>query len=145
MSEGVAISKKSLKIAFSQVHDQASDLAPDASRLIVADVDLSGGTAKLVNKKTVYENKDRNCVLEAQDFYDNDSKMTFTCYEPKGLASAMGIDLKTGQVTNFSKTPGNYNECEGIFPDDQYTCVEGDRQVNRSAELTAPEISISGS
>jgi hypothetical protein len=131
MSEGAAISKKNLKIAYSQVHEQAPDLAPDASRLIVADVEISGGTAKLVNKKTVYESKDRNCVLEAQDFYDNDSKMTFTCYEPKGLASAMGIDLKTGQVTNFSKAPGTYNECEGIFPDGLYTCVEGDRQVEQ--------------
>src|SRR5215467_474144 len=131
MSEGAAISKKSLKIAFSQTHDQAPDLAPDASRLIVADVELSGGAVKLINKKTVYESKDRNCVLEAQDFYDNDSKMTFTCYEPKGLASSMRIDLKTSEVTNPSKAPGTYNECEGIFPDGLYTCVEGDRQVEQ--------------
>jgi hypothetical protein len=131
MSEGAAISKKSLKISFSQTHEQAPDLAPDASRLIVADVDLSGGAAKLINKKTVYESKDRNCVLEAQDFYDNDSKMTFTCYEPKGLASSMGIDLRTNEVTNLSKAPGTYNECEGIFPDGQYTAVEGDRQVEQ--------------
>ena len=55
--------------------------------------------------------------------------MTFTCYEPKGLASVMGIDLKTKQVTNFSKAPGTYNEVEGIFPDGQYACVEADRQV----------------
>lgn len=129
MSEGAAISKKSLKISFSQTHDQAPDLAPDASRLMVADVDLSGGAPKLVNTKTVYESKDRGCVLEAQDFYDNDTKMTFTCYQPKGLATVMGIDLKTGQVTDFSKAPGTYNETEGIFPDGQYTCVEGDRQV----------------
>jgi hypothetical protein len=129
MSEGAAISTKSLKISFSQTHDQAPDLAPDASRLMVADLDLSGGTPKLVNTKTVYESKDRGCVLEAQDFYDNDNKMTFTCYEPKGLASVMGIDLKTGEVANFSKAPGTYNEPEGIFPDGQYTCVEADRQV----------------
>jgi Tol biopolymer transport system component len=129
MSEGAAISKKSLKISFSQTHDQAPDLAPDASRLMVADVDLSGAAPKLVNQKTVYESKDRNCVLEAQDFYDNDSKMTFTCYQPHGLATVMGIDLKTGQVVDFSKAPGTYNETEGIFPDGRYTCVEGDRQV----------------
>ncbi len=129
MSEGAAISKKSLKIAFSQVHDQAADLPPDASRLIVADVDLSTTPPRIANPKTVYQSKDRNCVLEAQDFYDNDGKMVFTCYEPQGLASAMGIDLKTGEVTNFSKAPGTYNEPEGIFPDGQYTCVEGDRQV----------------
>lgn len=131
MSEGAAISKKSLKIAFSQVHEQAPDVNPGASRLIVADVDLSHGPPKLTNKKTVYESKDRNCVLEAQDFYDNDTKMTFTCYEPNSLASVWGIDLKTGKVTNFSQAPGTYNEVEGIFPDGQYTCVEADRQVEQ--------------
>ena len=129
MSEGAAISKKSLKIAFSQTHEQAPDVAEGASRMIVADVQLSGGGARLVNRKTIYESKDRNCVLEPQDFYDNDSKMTFTCYEPQGLGSVMGIDLKTGNVVNYSKAPGTYNEVEGIFPDGQYTCVESDRQV----------------
>jgi hypothetical protein len=127
MSEGVAISKKSLKIAFSQVAAQSPDLAPEASRLVVADLDLSS-EPKLVNNKTVYESKDRSCVLEAQDFYDNDTKMTFTCYEPDGHSSVMGIDLQTGQVANFSKAPGTYNEVEGIFPDGLYAAVEADRQ-----------------
>src|SRR5690349_837806 len=49
MSEGAAISKKSMKIAFSQTAAQNPDLAPQNSRLIVADVDLSDGTAKLIN------------------------------------------------------------------------------------------------
>jgi len=128
MSEGTAISKKTLKIAFSQLPAQAPDLAPDSSRLMIADLDLSGSVPKLINKKTVYESKDRSCVLEAQDFYDNDHKMIFTCYEPPHSASVMGIDLETGQVTNFSKAPGTYNEPEGIFPDGLYTAVEADRQ-----------------
>ena len=131
MSEGAAISKRSLKISFSQLPAQAPDLAPGTSRLMIADLDLSGGTPRLINKKTVYESKDRNCVLEAQDFYDDDRKMTFTCYEEMGPhegASVMGIDLATGEVTNFSKAPGTYNEPEGIFPDGLYTTVEGDRQ-----------------
>jgi len=130
MSEGAAISKKSLKIAFSQTAAQASDLAPEASRLIVADLDLSG-TPHLINKKTVYESKDRSCTLEAQDFYDDDRKMTFTCYEPEGRASVMGIDLQSGEVKNFSKAPGTYNEPEGIFPDSLYTAVEADRQCEQ--------------
>ena len=131
MSEGAAISKKSLKIAFSQLSAQAPDLAPGTSRLMVADLDLSRGTPRLINTKTVYESKDRGCVLEARDFYDDDRKMVFTCYEEQGPhegASVMGIDLATGQVTNFSKAPGTYNEPEGIFPDGLYTTVEGDRQ-----------------
>jgi hypothetical protein len=128
MSEGAAISKKSLKIAFSELPAQNPDLAEGTSRLMVADLDLSNGTPTLINKKTVHESKDRSCVLEAQDFYDGDKKMVFTCYEPENAASVMGIDLQSGQVTNFSKAPGTYNEPEGIFPDGLYTAVEGDRQ-----------------
>lgn len=128
MSEGAAISKKSLKIAFSQTSAQAEDLTPEASRLVVADLDLSERTPKLINAKTVYESKNRSCVLEAQDFYDGDTKMTFTCYEPNDQASVMGIDLQTGKVSNFSEAPGTYNEPEGIFPDGLFTTVEADRQ-----------------
>ena len=131
MSEGAAISKKSLKIAFSYTSSQHPELRKGASRLITAEVNLSGGAARLVNRKTVHESKDQSCNIEAQDFYDDDSKMIFTCYEPKGMASVMGIDLKTGAATNFSKAPGTYNEPEGIFPDGKYTCVEADRQVQK--------------
>src|SRR5206468_12658524 len=90
ISESAAISKKSLKIAFSQLSAQAPDLAPGTSRLVVADLDLSGGTPNIINKKTVYESKDRSCVVEAQDFYDNDRKLIFTCYQEQG-ASRMGM------------------------------------------------------
>ncbi len=129
ISEGMAISKTSLKIAYSQTRAQAPDLPAGASRLVVAEVNLAGSPPALTNPKVVYESPDSNCTIEAQDFYANDTKMTFTCYEPRGLASVMGIDLTTGAVTNFSKAPGSYNEVEGIFPDGQYTCVEADRQV----------------
>ena len=128
MSEGAAISKKTMKISFAELHDQVPDVAPGASRIVVADLDLSGDIPKLINRKIVFESPDRSCTVEPGDFYDNDSKLTFTCYEPGNNASVMGIDLKTNQVTNFSKAPGTYNEVEGIFPDGKYVCVEGDRQ-----------------
>lgn len=130
MSEGMAISKTGMKISFSQVHAQSPDLAEGASRLVVADLDISEGKPRLLNQKTVYESADRNCVIEAADFYDNDTKMTFTCYEPKGLASVLTIDLKTNEVINQSKAPETYNECEGIFPDGKYALVEADRQCD---------------
>lgn len=128
MSEGAAISKKSLKISYSETPEQNPDLAPESSRLSTAEVDLSHGAPALINKKVVYESGDRSCTLEAQDFYDDDNKMTFTCYEPHGQASVMGIDLRTGVVTNFSKASGTYNEVEGIFPDGLHAAVEADRQ-----------------
>jgi hypothetical protein len=138
MSEGAAISKHSMMISFSETPGNHPELPKNYSRLMTAQVDLSGPEPKLINKKQVYESFDDSCILEAQDFYDNDRKMTFTCYIKKGippggetLAKVMGIDLATGQVTDFSKAPGTYNECEGIFPDGKYSAVEGDRQVDQ--------------
>jgi hypothetical protein len=138
MHEGAAISKHSMMISFSETQADHPELPRNYSRLMIAQVDLSGPEPKLTNKKQVYESHDDSCILEAQDFYDNDAKMTFTCYVRKAselapggqtLARVMGIDLATGQVTDFSKAPFTYNECEGIFPDGKYTAVEGDRQV----------------
>jgi len=131
MSEGMAISKKDMKIAYSVLPAQDPNLTPEQSQLFVADVDTSGATPRIVNKKMVYESKSADCRLEAQDFFDNDRKMTFTCYEPKGLASVMTLDMASGKAENQSKAPGTYNECEGIFPDGQYTLVEADRQVDK--------------
>jgi len=129
MSEGVAISKSSMTVAYSQIHAQVPEIAEGASRLIVADVKTAAGIATLENRRTVYESKNESCTLEAQDFFDRDTKMTATCYEPGGLASVMVLDLATGAMTNMSRAPGTYNEVEGIFPGGEYTCVEGDRQV----------------
>jgi hypothetical protein len=130
MSEGAAISKRNMRIAFSETSSQNPELPSGASRLILADVDVSNPAApKILNHKMVYEGKTRDCVIESQDFYDNDSKMTFSCYEPKGMASAMSIDFVTGKVMNLSNAPGTYNEAEGIWPGGKYTLVEADRQV----------------
>jgi hypothetical protein len=131
MSEGAAVSKRSLKIGFAETSAQFPEMPPGSSRLVVAELDLSGWQPRLVNRRVVHESKDRSCVIEAQDFYDQDRKMIFTCYEPGDRASVMGIDLETGQVRNFSQAPGTYNEPEGIFPDGQHTLVEADRQVQQ--------------
>ena len=131
MSEGMAISKKSMKVSYSILPPQDSTLSPDASRMEVAEVSITAGQPRLINRKVIHESKDASCKLEAQDFYDNDTKMTFTCYEPKGLGSVMGIDFATGAITNFSKAPGSYNEVEGIMPDGKFTLVEADRQCEK--------------
>jgi len=138
MSEGMAISKKGMKIAYSQVHAQYPDIKEGASRIIVADIDLSSGIPKIVNKKIVYESADSTCTLEAQDFFDNDTKMTFICYEPAHMASVMTMDLNTRQIVNHSQKPNTYNECEGIFPDGKYTCVEADRQCDQLGGRRGP-------
>jgi Tol biopolymer transport system component len=129
MSEGAALSKSALKISYSVTGAQDGNLAPGVSQLFVADVNIAQDTVRLTNKKMVYESPTKACTIEAQDFYDHDRKMTFTCYEPNNSASVMSIDLATGKVENMSKAPGTYNECEGIYPDGLYTNVEADRQI----------------
>jgi hypothetical protein len=129
----------------SQVHAQVPEIPAGSSRLVVADVAVENGAPALLNKTVVYESTDGSCTIEAQDFYDNDTKMTFTCYEPKGLASVMGIDLKTRQVTNFSKAPGTYNEVEGIFPGASTPAWRRIARSKRWAAPAAPATSTSGS
>ena len=131
LSEGAAVSKKALRIAWSISEGQYPGQVPKGhSQLYVADIDYSGGAPHLANKKMVLESKDPYCRIEAQDFYDNDTQLTYTCYRPGDKAEVMGIDLKTGKTTNFSQSPNTYNEVEGIFPDGRHTCVEADRQGN---------------
>jgi WD40-like Beta Propeller Repeat len=127
LNEGAAVSKNTMTIAFTLTHDQEPSLKEGSSQLILADIDPSGETPRLVNKKIIYESLDASCGLEAQDFYNNNSQLTFTCYEPGPDASTMSIDLKTNKVTNMSNYKG-YHEVEGIFPDGQFTLVESDRQ-----------------
>ncbi len=129
MSEGAAISKKSMKIAYALNHTFDPSIPAGASRIVVADVEVSGRSAALKNKHVVHESPDRSCGLEPQDFFDNDRKMTFTCYEPEGNASVWTLDLETGKAVNQSASIGGYNEVEGIFPDGLHTCVESDRQA----------------
>ncbi len=127
MSEGLAISKTSLKIAFAETSNQNPSLPKGASRISTAELDPAG--PRIVNAKIIRESKDDSCTLQPQDFYDNDSKLTFTCFQAGGKASVMSMDLKTGQEVNMSQAPGTYNEPYGIFPDGQYTTVLADRHA----------------
>jgi len=126
VGEGFAVSKQQLKIVYTQA--TAEPGAAPSKQLVMADLDLSGGEAKLINKKTLLNSTDQGCTVEAQDLYDKDTKLTFFCYVPNGAFEVRGLDLQTGQVTNFSQSSNSFNEPEGIFPGGKYTTVESDRQ-----------------
>ena len=128
MIEGAAVSKRSTKIAFSVGHAQDPAVPEGQTRLVVADLDASGETPTLRDERVVFTSDGPGCSLEAQDFFDDDRKLTYSCYEPDGRSSAWTIDLATGERTNQSATIGFYNEVEGIFPDSRYACVESDHQ-----------------
>ena len=128
ISEGVAISPKSAKIAWSNTHGQYPDvLAEGESVIYTADIVDDAGQRKLANKKEVARAKAPECTLEAQDFRRNDAELIYTCYRSP-FADVFGIDLTSGKVTTYRKISDEYNEVEGIFPDGEHVLVESSRE-----------------
>jgi Tol biopolymer transport system component len=127
ISEGVAISRRSTKIAWSNTHGQYPDLIPEGESVIyTGDVVSRDGVPALINKKEVLRGRAPECTLEAQDFRKDDTELIYTCYRSP-YADVFGIDLGTGKVTTYRKLPAEYNEVEGISPDGRWTLVESSR------------------
>jgi len=130
-SEGPAVSRRRLHIAWTHVAAQYPDeMAAGSSRMQEADIVIENGAAKLANQQLIIESKDLpfRCTMETQNFRPPDEReLTFSAYGFQGTDVA-GIDLLTRKVTNYSNSPGQYDEPEGIFPDGQFTLVECDKQ-----------------
>lgn len=128
ISEGVAISRKSARIAWSNTHGQYPDLLAEGESVIyTGDIVYEGGQPKLANKKEVLRAKAPECTLEAQDFRKSDTELIYTCYRSP-FADVFGVNLDTKAVTTYRKLAGEYNEVEGIFPDGEHTLVESSRE-----------------
>jgi Tol biopolymer transport system component len=127
ISEGVAISRRTNRIAWSNTRGQYPDvLAEGESVLYMADIVDDGGQPTLANKVELLRAKRPECTLEAQDFRFDDTELIYTCYRSP-FADVFGLNLKTKAITTFRKIPDEYNEVEGIFPDGTSTLVESSR------------------
>ena len=128
ISEGVAISRASTKIAWSNTRGQYPDVLKERESVIyTADIVYDGDQVKLANKKEVIRAMAPECTLEAQDFRRNDTELIYTCYREQ-FGDVFGIDLSSGKVTTYRRLADEYNEVEGIFPDGDYTLVESSRE-----------------
>src|SRR5262245_3284580 len=129
-SEGPAVSRKRLRIAWTHVSAQYPDVLPKgASRMVEATIAYEKGVPKLAGQKLIVDSRDLpfRCTMETQNFRPPDEKeLIFSAYGYQGT-EVCGIDLASKKVTNYSKAPGQYDEPEGIFPDGRSTCVECDR------------------
>jgi Tol biopolymer transport system component len=133
-SEGPAVSRKRLHIAWTQVSAQYPEMLPaGVSQIYEADIVFDGGTPKLAPPRLVLDNRDLPfaCTLESQNFRPPDEQeLTFSAYGYQGT-EVCGVSLLTRHVTNYSNAPDQYDEPEGIFPDGRFTLVECDRQNRR--------------
>jgi hypothetical protein len=128
ISEGVAISRASAKIAWSNTRGQYPELLGEGESVIyTADIVYDSGVPALANRKEVLRARAPECTLEAQDFRNADRELVYTCYRSP-FADVFGIDLATGTVTTYRKLPGEYNEVEGLSPDGRWALVESSRE-----------------
>jgi hypothetical protein len=130
-SEGPAVSRRRLHIAWTQVAAQyPGEMPAGSSRILEADVVYDRGTPKLAKTRLVLDSRDLpfRCTLETQNFRPLDEReLTFSAYGHQGT-DVCGVDLETKRVTNYSDAPGQYDEPEGISPDGRWTLVECDRE-----------------
>jgi dipeptidyl aminopeptidase/acylaminoacyl peptidase len=128
ISEGVAISRTRMRIAWANTHGQYPDsVAEGESVLYVADVVYEAGKPRLANRKEVLRARRPECTLEAQDFRREDNELVYTCYRAPDKADVFGVDLHTGAVTQYRKIASEYNEAEGVSPDGRWSFVESSR------------------
>jgi hypothetical protein len=134
-SEGPAVSRRRLHIAWTHVSAEYPDQMPaGSSRMQEADISYEQGKASLVNQRLIIDSRDLpfQCTMETQNFRPPEEKeLTFSAYGYQGT-EVCGIDLTTKKVTNYSNSPGQYDEPEGIYPDGKYTLVECDRQNHKA-------------
>jgi hypothetical protein len=130
-SEGPAVSRKRMHIAWTHVADQYPDEMPaGSSRIYEADIETAAGAPRLVNRRLVLDSRDLpfRCTLESQNFRPSDEReLTFSAYG-HNATDVCGVDLTTGKIINYSDAPEQYDEPEGISPDGRWTLVESDRE-----------------
>jgi hypothetical protein len=120
-----------MRIAWTHVAAEYPEEMPaGSSRMQEADIVYEGGKPKLANQRLIIDSRDLpfKCTMETQNYRPPDeTELTFSAYGHQGTDVA-GIDLETKKVVNYSNSPGQYDEPEGIFPDGRFTLVECDKQ-----------------
>jgi len=130
-SEGPAVSRKRMHIAWTHVAAEYPDEMPAGnSRMQEADIVYEEGQPKLANQRLILDSRDLpfQCTMETQNLRPPEEKeLTFSAYGYQGT-DVCAVDLVTKKVVNYSNSPGQYDEPEGIYPDGQFTLVECDKQ-----------------
>jgi hypothetical protein len=139
--EGPAVSRTQLKIAWAQHHGNY----PAQKRywqIWVADIDYSTGIPQIKNQHVVLDNSKgevKDAVIEPQNFRPGNED-ELTVQSSNNGTEVLMLNIKTGELNNFSNSPGSYDEPEGIFPDGKFTLVESSRHVTK--ESTARNIDL---
>lgn len=130
-SEGPAVSRKNMKIAWTHAYRQYPDRMNEGQYVFyIADIIYKNGIPELANKKLLMDNTGKEFTdMEVQNFIPPDeAAITFSAYGYRGT-EVMTLDLVSGEIRNKSNADGQYDEPEGIYPDGKFTLVECDKET----------------
>jgi hypothetical protein len=137
-SEGPAVSRRHLKIAWAVTHRNYPDRLPEgASQMWMAEIIYASGKPALRNKALIADSRKLpfNLTFETQNFVPPDEKeLTLSAYGYQGT-EVMMLNLESGEIRNMSNAPNQYDEPEGIFPDGKYTLVECDKHSGKGSQV----------
>jgi hypothetical protein len=136
-SEGPAVSRRNMVISWRIDHEDYPDkMETGVHQLWMAEIQYEGGVPELANSRMILDNRDLpyTCYPEPQNFRPpHEKELIFSAYGYQGT-EVMGLDLESGEVTNYSLTEEQYDEPEGIFPDGKFTLVEADHHKPPDSE-----------
>jgi acetyl esterase/lipase len=137
-SEGPAVSRTSMKIAWATNQGQYPEYEDDEYRVNVGEIVYHDGVPALEKRRVVMRNVGNPqfsapTPIETQNFVPPDeTKITLSLYRflpPHDHGAQVAIlDLATGKFRRLSDLAGHHNEPEGIFPGGKHTTVESTRQ-----------------
>jgi hypothetical protein len=122
--EGPAVSRRSLRIAWTR-SDYPDSVVFGRSEIWTGEIAVEQGKPRLAGRVKRLDRAAFHYLafFETQDFRPPDEReLIFTAYAHRG-GEVMGLDLKTGALTNYSRNWG-YDEAEGVFPDGNSVAVE---------------------
>jgi hypothetical protein len=143
--EGPAVSKTSPRIAWTGFGQRD---------IYIGDIVYAEGIPSIKNKRLLisYSDSANTLRLETQNFRPGkEEELLYTHYygtstEPFYYSETYGYNIRTGKITNYTKLPDSYNECEGVFPDGKYTMIESDREnEKRNWRIDLFRLSLDGS
>jgi acetyl esterase/lipase len=137
-SEGPAVSRTSMRIAWVTHQGQYPDYEDGEYRVSVGAIDYHDGAPVLEKRRVVMRNVDNPqfsapTPIEPQNFIPPDeTRITLSLYRflppHEHGAQVAVLDLASGMFRRLSDLAGHHNEPEGIFPGGKFTTVESTRQ-----------------
>ena len=126
---GVSRSRNCLTYSMNGNHDPAIG-SPENFEVHVTDLDYGPDGPCLGKDRVIYRSAG-GFDPEPQDFRNHDHEVIMAEYfnhptvdKKDWYCTVKGVNVDTGEIKLYISEPQIHNECEGIFPDEQYICLE---------------------